>query len=281
MTSAALRRGLPPGATRAGLVAALLVLAGAAWLVTDARMEGMDHGPGTELGGLGWFVGVWVTMMAAMMLPSAAPAVVAYARNQERSRATGNAEPGIATGLFAAGYLLAWAGAGVLGYAVIEGVRSLDLGFLAWDEAGQYVAGGAILAAALYQLTPLKGSCLRTCRDAMAVIRRHWRPGPVGALRLGAAHGRFCIGSSWALMGVLFAIGVMDVGLMFFVAALIAAEKLLPWRAIATRGIALVLAALAVAVAVAPEDVPGLTVPGSHKGPMHEGPMHQSPMMHE
>jgi predicted metal-binding membrane protein len=263
MTSAALRRALPPGAIGGALLAALLAVAVAAWLVTDERMEGMDMGPGTELGGLGWFIVVWVTMMAAMMLPSFAPAALAFARTQERNRATGNAETAGATGLFAAGYLLAWAGAGVVGYAVIEGVRSLDLGFLAWDEAGQYVAGGAILAAALYQLTPLKDSCLRVCRNPTAVLRRDWRPGGVGALRMGVEQGRYCIGSSWALMAVLFAIGVMDVGLMFFVAALIAAEKLLPWRAFASRGIAILLAALAVAVALAPEDVPGLTVPGS------------------
>jgi Predicted metal-binding integral membrane protein (DUF2182) len=114
MTSTALRRTLPPGATWAGLVAALLVVAGVAWLVTDARMEGMDHGPGAELGGLGWFIGVWVTMMAAMMLPSAAPAVLVFARTHERNRAVGRAEPAGATGLFVAGYLISWAAAGVL-----------------------------------------------------------------------------------------------------------------------------------------------------------------------
>jgi predicted metal-binding membrane protein len=280
MTSAALRRTLPPGATRAALVAALLVVAGVGWLVTDARMEGMDMGPGTELGGLGWFIVVWATMMAAMMLPSTAPAVLAFARIQERNRAVGHAGPAGATGLFVAGYLLSWAVAGVLGYAVIEGVRSLDLGFLAWDRAGPYVAGSVILAAALYQLTPLKDACLRHCRSPMAVLRRDWRPGPLGVLRLGIEHGGFCIGCCWGLMAVLFAIGVMDVGLMVFVAALIAAEKLLPWKAIASRGITLLLAALAVAVALAPEDVPGLTVPGSHEAPMHEGPMNEAPMMH-
>ena len=122
-----------------------------------------------------------------------------------------------------------------------------------------------LLAAALYQLTPLKDSCLRVCRNPTAVFRRDWRTGRIGPLRMGVEHGRFCIGSSWALMAVLFAIGVMDVGLMFFVAGLIAAEKLLPWRAAASRGIAALLAVLALAVALAPEEVPGLTIPGSHE----------------
>ena len=212
----------------------------------------MDAGPGTELGGLGWFAVVWVTMMAAMMLPSIAPMVLAHARVQIG-----------ATPAFVAGYLLTWAAVGILGWALVEGVRSLDLGVLAWDEAGPYVAGGAILAAAIYQLSPLKQRSLRRCRNPRAFVSEHWRPGRVGALRMGIEHGRVCVGSSWALMAALFALGVMSVGWMVLVAALIAAEKLLPWRTVATRGIAVLLAVLAVAVAFSPENVPGLTIPSS------------------
>jgi predicted metal-binding membrane protein len=142
-------------------------------------------------------------------------------------------------------------------------VRSLDLGILAWDEAGRYVAGGAILAAAIYQLSPLKKRSLRRCRNPRAFVSEHWRPGSVGALRMGIEHGRVCVGSSGALMATLFALGVMSVGWMVLVGALLAAEKLLPWKEVATRGIAVLLAVLAVAVAFAPEDVPGLTIPGS------------------
>jgi predicted metal-binding membrane protein len=153
-----------------------------------------------------------------------------------------------ATPAFVAGYLLTWAALGMLGYALVEGVRSLDLGVLAWDEAGPYVAGGAILAAAIFQLSPLKSRSLRRCRNPSAFVSEHWRPGPVGALRMGIEHGRVCVASSWALMAALFAL---------------AAEKLLPWRAVATRGIAVLLAVLGIALAFAPEAVPGLTVPGS------------------
>ena len=215
-------------------------------------MRGMDAGPGTELAGLGWFAGVWVTMMAAMMLPSIAPIVLARARVQIGG-----------TPAFVAGYLLTWAAVGVLGWAFVDGVRSLDLGVLAWDEAGSYLAGGAILAAAIYQLSPLKKRSLRSCRNPRAFVSEHWRPGGVGALRMGIAHGRVCLGSSGAVMATLFALGVMSVGWMVLVAALIAAEKLLPWSTVATRGIAVLLAVLAVGVAFAPEDVPGLTIPGS------------------
>jgi len=191
-------------------------------------------------------------MMAAMMLPSIAPMVLAHARARIAS-----------TPAFVAGYLLTWAAVGVLGYALVEGVRSLGLGFLAWDEAGRYVAGGIVLAAAVYQLSPPKDRNLRRCREAEAFVARHRRPGRAGALRMGIEHGRLCVASSWALMAVLFALGVMSVGWMVLVAAMVAAEKLLPWRTVATRGVAALLAVLAIALAFAPEHVPGLTVPGS------------------
>jgi predicted metal-binding membrane protein len=231
-----------------------LAVAALAWAVTAGRMEGMDAGPGTELGGLGWFAVTWAVMMAAMMLPAVAPMVVAY-----RRRAT---EPA-ATPAFAAGYLVVWLGAGLVAYALVEGVRALGPGFLAWDEAGRYAAGAVILGSALYQLTRPKDACLRRCRDPRAFVTAHWRPGRLGALRMGVEHGGFCVGCCWALMAALFALGVMSVAWMVFVAALIAAERLLPWRAVAAPGVAVVLAMLALGVALAPGAVPGLTVPGS------------------
>jgi predicted metal-binding membrane protein len=239
-------------AVQVGLVASLLAVAAGAWALTGERMGGMDAGPGTELGGLGWFAVVWVTMMAAMMLPSIAPMVLAHARVQLG-----------ATPAFVAGYLLTWGALGLLGWAFVEGARSLDLGVLAWDEAGPYVAGGTILAAAIYQLSPPKNSSLSRCRHPRAFVSEHGRPGRVGALRMGIEHGRVCAGSSWALMATLFALGVMSLGWMVLVAALIAAEKLLPWRTLATGGVAVLLTVLAVGVAFAPEHVPGLTIPGS------------------
>jgi predicted metal-binding membrane protein len=234
-------------------LAALAALAAVAWLVTADRMEGMDAGPATDLGGLGWFVVVWATMMAAMMLPSTAPALLACTRT---SSPPGG---GIA---FVGGYLLAWALAGLAAYALVDTVRSLELGFLAWDEAGRYIAGGTILFAALYQLTPLKQACLRACRGPV-VLRERWRPGADGALRMGLEHGGLCIGCCWAMMAALFALGVMSVGWMALIAVLIAAERLLPRRALASAGVAVVLAVIGIAVLAAPEDVPGFTVPGS------------------
>jgi predicted metal-binding membrane protein len=120
------------------------------------------------------------------------------------------------------------------------------------------VAAGVLLGAALYEPTPLKAACLSECRNP---LRQSWRAGSVGAVRMGIAHGAWCVGCCWALMAALFALGVMSIGWMVLIAALIAAEKLLPWKTLATRGVMAVLVILAIAVAVAPEDVPGLTLP--------------------
>jgi predicted metal-binding membrane protein len=139
-------------------------------------------------------------------------------------------------------------------------VRSLDLGFLAWDRAGQYVAGGVILGAALYELTAAKRRCLRHCRDSR--LLRH-RPGVSGALIMGMEQGGFCVGCSGALMAALFTLGVMSIAWMLLIAALIAIEKLLPWRVTATGVTAVVLALLGVAVMFVPDQVPWLTIPMS------------------
>ena len=120
-----------------------------------------------------------------------------------------------------------------------------------------------IVGAAIYQLTPLKDVCLTKCRNPMMFLLTAWRPGRTGALRMGIEHGGWCVGCCWMLMAALFALGVMSIGWMAFVAALIAIEKLLPWKAVANRGIAVLLLVLGLGVAFAPDDVPGLTTPGS------------------
>lgn len=264
MESATLRRAPPvPALVQLGLIALLVVAAAVAWALTSNRMQGMDAGPGTDLGALGWFVGVWVVMMAAMMFPAISPMVVMYSRIQAGKRDRGAAVAAGATAAFVAGYVVAWSGAGLLGYGIFEAVRSLDIGFLAWAEGGRFVAAGVILGAAVYQLTPLKDVCLRKCRSPFMFLLQAWRPGRSGALRMGIEHGGWCVGCCWALMAALFALGVMSIGWMAVIAAFIAAEKLLPWRTVANRGVAVALVALAIGVLAAPEDVPGLTVPNS------------------
>jgi len=264
MESATIRRAPAlPGLVQVGLVAILVVLAIVGWTVTDERMANMDAGPGTDLGTLGFYVGVWVVMMAAMMFPSIAPMVLMQVRIQEGRRARGREAKAGTTALFVAGYLVTWTAAGLVFYAVIEAGRALDLEFLSWDEGGPYVAGAVIVGAAVYQLTPLKDVCLRKCRGPFEFLITSWRPGRAGALRMGIEHGGYCVGCCWALMAALFALGVMSIGWMAFIASLIAIEKLLPWKEVANRGIAVVLLVLGLAVAFAPEDVPGLTLPDS------------------
>jgi predicted metal-binding membrane protein len=246
------------------LVILLLALAAVGWLVTDERMAGMDAGPGTDPGTLGFYVGVWVVMMAAMMFPSVAPMVVAYARIQRRRREQGKARAGAgAVGVFIAGYLASWTAFGLLAYGLLELGRSLSIDALSWDAGGPYVAGGVILAAAVYQLTPAKDACLRKCRTPLDFVLGYWKPGYVGALRMGVEHGAWCVGCCWALMAALFAVGVMSLGWMAFIASLIAIEKVLPSKAVANRGVAVLLAVLGVGVAFAPASVPGLTLPDS------------------
>ncbi len=252
-----------PVSIEVGLVVLLLVLAAATWGLAGDRMAGMDAGPGTDLGGLGPFIVTWVLMMAAMMLPVIAPVVLAQARIEGRSRDLGAVRLVGAAGTLVAGFLTPWTIAGLVGYMVVEGVRSLEFGFLAWEEAGRFVAGGVLLGAALYQLTGLKRICLQRCRDPWMSLEHAAGTGPVGTLRTGIEHGGLCVGCCWALMATLFALGVMSIGWMALIAALVATEKLLPWKAVARRGIAILLAMLAIAVAFAPTEVPGLTIPGS------------------
>ena len=215
----------------------------AAWAITVERMRGMDAGPGTELGGLGWYLGIWVTMTAAMMLPSAAPAARRVAR----------LAPRVHTLLFTAGYLAVWTAYGLAAYGLFRLVTSFDTGWLAWDGGGPYVAGAAVVAAGLYELTPLKQVSLRRCRGA----RHSGSP-----FRGGLAHGLDCAGCSGGLMAVLFVLGVMSLFWMALVAAAIFAEKVLPHGVGLSRLLAFALVALGTWVAVAPASVPGLTEPG-------------------
>ena len=247
-----------------GVTAVLLLAALAAWIVLVLRMRGMDAGPGTDLGSLGWYLGVWVTMTAAMMLPSAAPMVQVYAKVASGS----SRRPRASTAAFLGGYLLAWVGYGLVAYGLFRLVRSLDPSFLAWDRRGPLVAGVAIVVAGVYQLTPLKRVCLRHCRSPFHYVLHRWHAGGLGAVRMGVEHGAYCVGCCWALMLVLFAVGVMSLAWMAVVAAIIFAEKVLPIGERLSQVFALALIVLGVWVAAAPASVPWLHQPGMHMSPM-------------
>ncbi len=240
---------------RLALIGLLLALAGIAWWWTFDRMRGMDNGPGTALGALGWFVGLWVVMMAAMMFPSVSPTVALYSK-MSRPRAP------LAAFVFVGGYLLIWATAGLVAFGISDGGRRLLGQELAWHRGGRWLAGGILLAAAAYELTPVKDICLTKCRSPFGFLIGSWRDGLGGALSMGARHGAWCVACCWALMASLFALGVMSIIWMAVVSAMIAAEKTLPWRRTVTYATALALVALAVVLVLAPGALPGLRIPG-------------------
>lgn len=226
-----------PARTTAFLFGAALV----AWASTVERMRGMDEGPGTDLGGLGWYLGIWVTMTAAMMLPSVAPAARRISQ-------------GLPTILFTAGYLSAWTAFGLAAYGLFRLTTSFDTSGLAWHRAGPYVAGGAIVAAGVYELTPVKKVLLRHCRSAREYDERN-------AFAGGLLNGLSCVGCCLGLMAALFALGVMSLLWMAVVAVVIFAEKVLPYGFRTSRVVALALIALGMWVAVSPSSAPGLTEP--------------------
>jgi predicted metal-binding membrane protein len=240
--------------TELRIVAALLAAAGLAWWSTADRMAGMDAGPGSALGSVGWFTGAWATMMAAMMLPSLAPAAAVFAASvrRELSRVL----------LFAGGYLLVWSVAGIAAYGLFELGKILLAGSLAWHSGGRWLAAGVLVLAALYQLTPLKRAFLLRCRNPLGLPEASWQDTRRGALEMGLRNGGWCLGCSWALMAALFALGVMSLTWMALIAVLVALEKVGPWgrgARLATAGGLLVLAAAMLAM---PHEIPGFVVPG-------------------
>ena len=218
----------------------------------------MDAGPGTDLGSLGWYLGIWVTMMAAMMLPSAIPMVMLFAKVSEQSERGPACDGAVRDGLpdRVDGY-------GLVAFGAVPARARLDPAFLAWDRAGPEITGAAIVLAGVYQLTPLKRVCLRHCRTPLSFVMHHWHGGALGAVRMGVEHGAWCIGCCWALMVLLFAVGVMSITWMVVIAAIVFAEKVLPIGEQFARALAVVLIGLGVWVALAPGSVPGLTRPGA------------------
>lgn len=234
--------------------ASLLAAAALAWFSTAERMAGMDAGPGSALGSPVWFTGAWATMMAAMMLPSLAPAAAAYS-----ATVRGALAPSL---LLVGGYLMVWAVAGIAAYGLFELGKSVLGGSLAWHGGGRPLAAGVLALAAAYQLTPLKRGFLLRCRDPLGDPDRArlniGRAAFAAGLRLGA----WCLGCSWALMAALFALGVMSLTWMALIAGLVAFEKVGPSGRGARLAGAGIMIVLAVAILAVPQEIPGFVVPG-------------------
>lgn len=224
----------------------LLVITAVAWThvltaMPGGDMAGMEMAMAPTVGDGVAYVVAWAVMMAAMMLPSALPMIGLYAATRKEASAAARA---LSIGLFALTYLGLWALTGVPVYAA-----SLALMAVAADTLA-YVVAVVLVAAGLFQLTPLKEVCLRHCRSPLGFLLGHWRSGWTGALAMGWAHAAYCVGCCWALMAVLVVAGAMGLPWVLLIASAVAAEKLLPrgdWIARLT-GSALVVIGAAVAV---------------------------------
>ncbi|HEY8113380.1 MAG TPA: DUF2182 domain-containing protein [Actinomycetes bacterium] len=209
---------------RPAALAAPLGLAAAAWVVAVRQMNGMDMGAATRLGSFAFFVALWVSMMAAMMLPGAAPAVLRCARASGRVRTVP---------LFLGSYLAVWTLVGVAVYAL-------------YRPHASFAAGAVVIAAGIYELTPLKRYFRRRCRESVSS---------------GFEFGLYCVGSSVGLMLMLVVLGVMSVAWMAVIAVLAVAQKLLPAKAAIDVPLAMAIVGLGILILFAPWLVPGLTPP--------------------
>jgi len=202
-----------------------------------------------------WLVmlAMWWVMMIAMMAPSAAPMILLYGRvvrhGQPRG-ATGDAL--VPAGAFAAGYLAVWLAFSAAATALQWALERAGLMHAAWMASNSATLSAALLiAAGTYQLSPLKTACLSQCRSPMAFLSRRWRPGRLGALRMGAAHGAFCVGCCAMLMALLFAGGVMNLLWIAGLSIFVLAEKLVPAGMRLDRAAGLVLLAAGAIVLIA------------------------------
>ena len=169
---------------------------------------------------------MWWVMMIAMMVPSAAPTILLFAAIKRRQAATEN--PVIASWLFLAGYLVIWAGFSLVAVSAQWTLEQSGLLSGMMASTSNLLAGIILLAAGLYQFTPIKRACLHYCQSPVLFLSRYWRPGAMGALRMGFRHGGYCVGCCWFLMALLFVVGVMNLVWVAAVAIYVAFEKLLP-----------------------------------------------------
>jgi predicted metal-binding membrane protein len=219
-----------------------------AWLYLWRAGASMHAGEGGSMAmPLGLTFVMWAVMMAAMMLPSAAPTVLLYGAMVRKNAERGTALPSV--WIFVSGYLLAWAGFGLLATLLQAALEHGGLLTPMMASASPWLTAGLLVAAGIYQLTPLKDLCLTSCRNPVQFLMARWRPGAAGALRMGLAHGAYCVGCCWMLMLLLFALGVMNLAWVALIAAFVAIEKLLPVGRLTSRfaGAALIATGLAVA----------------------------------
>ncbi len=259
MSEQAIRRNTGDSARqRTTIVVLLLLVAVSGWLAVAWQSTGMDDEERMLTMGMGFplFLGTWSLMMAAMMLPAASPMVDAFVRIQSNRRATGNAY--VSPIAFVAGYLLVWCSIGSAAFAVARWLEDAAMDQMWLMDNGARLGGGLIVAAGVYQMSPLKRVCLGKCRTPMSFIATSWRDGSLGAVRMGIEHGAFCLGCCWLLFAILFPLGIMNVAIMAAVTALIFVEKVLPHGVRAATAAGLVLIAYGLVVVAVPDALPSM-----------------------
>ncbi len=236
------------------VLGSLLAVAALAWAYLIHLAVAMDDMPAMG-GGMGdmaaslkpWTVtdgllmfAMWAIMMLAMMLPSAAPMILIFARVNSKQRDKGNAY--VPTVIFASGYVLVWTLFSVLATAAQWGLQNAALLSPMMVSTSTYLGGGLFILAGIYQWTPLKQACLKHCRSPLEFIMHHWRAGSGGAFRMGLGHGAFCLGCCWSVMALLFVGGVMNLIWVAIITIFVAAEKMIPYGPWAGRvtGVAMI-----------------------------------------
>jgi predicted metal-binding membrane protein len=236
----------------------LLALAAGAWAALlwqnadadmDMTMASLTMGLRAPL-----FLAIWVTMMVAMMFPTAAPMILTFHKVQAGKRERGDAF--VSTWMFVAAYILVWTLAGVAAYAGALAAEAIAVRAALSSTTAARVGGAVIMLAGIYQLTPLKDLCLSKCRTPITFIMTSWRDGAVGALRMGLLHGAYCLGCCWLLFVILFPLGIMNIAAMAVITLIVFAEKTLPWGRLAPRATAATIVTYGAVVIAAPQVLP-------------------------
>ena len=258
----------------------LLALAAAAWAVlvwqaagTDVDMDMAMDSPTMGLRAP-LFLAIWVTMMVAMMFPTAAPMILTFHKVQAGKRQRGEAF--VSTWIFVAAYLLVWGLSGVAAYFGALAAEAIAARAALSPTTAARVGGIVLVAAGLYQLTPLKDLCLSKCRTPVTFIMTSWCDGAAGALRMGLLHGAYCLGCCWLLFVILFPLGLMNIAAMAVITLVIFTEKTLPWGRAAARATAAALVVYGVVVIATPQFLPtfprgsSMVMPSDMQMPMPE-----------
>jgi predicted metal-binding membrane protein len=255
MAESALASSYPLPRERNLILGSLLVLAAAAWAVLIWQAAVMDEDMSLTMGmSAPLWIALWIAMMVAIMFPTAAPMIMMFARVHTKRAERG--QTFVPTWVFASSYLLLWAVAGVVAYVVaVAGDELADQSTWIMDNAAR-IGGGVLIAAGVYQLTPLKYVCLNKCRTPMAFILNSWRDGYAGSFGMGLEHAAYCLGCCWLLFVILFPLGMMNIAVLALITLLIFAEKSTPFGRQIAAFAAVALIGYGILVVFVPDALP-------------------------